>query len=585
MIQPPIYSSFKEGNDRSQPLKKIDSSEYFPLATLTVTNQAEREANKPLYNISQIGLDSNINVSIKGQTIEFVPLKADRTHIGFVDFRDILESDKNKDAVTFPTALRSYQNLKIKNSLTKQAEPSPFYFGYVGAVEGGPKSITKDQLLVLGKKNRDNLDDGETKTYTLYGRLFAVDKPDSIKITSISEDTGYPKILNPKPKKDTESPNPNPDEDFRTSDNTLIFNGTAEPGSKVEVFLDRKSIGIADVNDQGNWLHNYSQFKLPDGKYILTAAETNLFGQVKTAIPKLLEIDTRYDIELDFTDPSMAGKQELQKQIQLAADYWEGIILNDIPDVKDEYDKVGGFVDDLKITFKIENKDGKGGSLAHTNTMPKSVATEKKLDEYISLRKPVIDPLTGQLQSESYLPYHTFIYLDIADFSDEIIGTYKLDTLKHEIAHAIGFNSETFNKKKLIKEDIGKNRYGFTGTKALGTYKTLGGKATHSSVPLEDDPGLTPSHWNEWLFPDSTKNTLFGIENKKFGTDELMTTSPPVGEEDVFLSELTLRAFQDLGFTVDPDKGADTKVYQGRWLKYPLLDPVFDPNPLFKIDY
>ena len=564
MIKPPIYSSFKEGNDRSQPLKKIDSSEYFPLATLTVTNQAEIEANKPLYNISGLGLNSLINVSRKGQTLEFVPLKADRTDIGFVDFRDTHENDKNKDSVTFPTALRSYQNLQIKNSRTGRPERSPFYFGYVGAVEGGPKSITKDQLLVLGKKNRDNLDDGETKTYTLYGRLFVVDKPDSIKITSISEDTGYPKILNPKPKKNTESSNPSPDKDFRTSDNTLIFNGTAEPASKVEVFLDNKSIGIVYADDKGKWSHDYSQVKLPDGKYELTAEETNLFGQVKTTTPQPLEIDTHYNIELDFTDLSMAGKQELQKQIKKAADYWEGIILNDIPDVKD--DKVG-FVDDLKITFRIVEKDGKGGMLAETNTIPKG-KNPKKPEEYIRLRDPVRDPLTGQLQSASYLPYHTIIELDIADFSDEIIGTYELQTLKHEIAHAIGFNSETFDKKKLIKKDIGENKYGFTGTKALHAYHhLLGGTAQHSSVPLEDDTGLRPSHWNEWLFPDSG-----GIPFVS-GIDELMTTSSP-RRDYVFLSKLTLGAFQDLGFDVDPNKGTYNQVYQGS----PFTNPLFYMN-------
>ena len=566
MIKPPIYSSFKEGNDRSQPLKKIDSNEYFPLATLTVTNQAEREANKPLYNISGLGLDSLINVSIKGQTLEFVPLKADRTDIGFVDFRDIQENDKNKDAVTFPTALRSYQNLQIKNPITGRSEPSPFYFGYVGALEGGPKSVTKDQLLVLGKKNRANLDDGETKTYTLYGRLFAVDKPDSIKITSISEDTG---------KKG----------DFITNDNTLIFQGTAEARSKVEVFLNNKSIGIAYANDQGKWLHNYSQFNLPGGKYELKAEETNLFGQVETTIPQPLKI-ANYNIDLDFTDPSIAGKQKLQKKIKEAANYWEGIILNDIPDVEDP--AVGGFVDDLKITFKIVEDSifewlstdifGSEEDLAWTNTIPKGKNPEKP-EEYIRLREP--DPLTGQ--PTDYLPYHTFIYLRSEYFSDEIIGTYELDTLKHEIAHAIGFNSETFDKKKLIKKDIGENKYGFTGTNALDAYHALGGKATHSSVPLEDDKGLTPSHWNELLFPDSTENPR---DNPNlFTTDELMTKSPPVGEEDIFLSKLTLRAFQDLGFTVELDKGADTPVYPGRWGEDPQSNPLFKPNPLFKIDY
>jgi hypothetical protein len=384
-IKPTIYSSFREGNDRLQPNKPIDSSEYFPLATITVTNNQEPDGTLFLYNPGQIPLDSTINLAIKGgtQNINFAPLKRQRIYIGFKDFPENRENNINKDTVVFPN-VGPYQNLQIINPQTRSA----FSFGYVGAVQGGPKQITKDALLVPGGKagNTAELNDGQTKTFTLYGRLFAVDIFDPIKIVSISEDTGIKG-------------------DFRTNDTTLIFNGTAEAGSKVEVFLDNKSIGIAYANDRGNWLHNYSQVRLPDGKYILTAAETNLFGEVKTTIPSQLEIDTDYDIDLDFSDPSVANNpkvQELQAQIRKAATYWEDIIENDIPDVNDP--AVGGWIDDLKIKFTVGNGDGRrGGSLAQTNTIPKRVAPE-----YIRLR----DPLTGQPPSTNYLPYHTISRLE-----------------------------------------------------------------------------------------------------------------------------------------------------------------------------
>lgn len=453
-INPTIYSSFKEGNDRSQPLKPIDSSEYFHLATITVTNNQEPDGTLFLYNPGQIPLDSIINLVLKGgiENINFAPLGIQRIYIGFKDFAENRESNSNKDEVVFPN-LSSYQNLKTINPQTGRPENSAFYFGYVGAVEGGPRAITKDELLVPGGKagNTAELNDGQTKTFTLYGRLFAVDIFDPVKIVSISEDTGIKG-------------------DFRTSDNTLIFNGTAEPRSKVEIFINKKSTGVTYTNDQGNWLHNYSQVKLPDGKYTVTATETNLFGEVKTSDEQNLEIDTDYDIDLDFTDPSIANNQDLQKQIKDAAEDWEGIILKDIPDVNDP--AVGGFIDDLKITFRVRNIDGKGEELARTNTIPKG-----KASKYIRLR----DPLTGQPQSTIYLPYHTVIEIDSADI-DEITGTqYGLQTLHHEIAHAIGFNSETFSKKGLIKS-IGSYRYGFKGEKALHAYYDLGGKLTHTSV-------------------------------------------------------------------------------------------------------
>ena len=238
-IKPTIYSSLKDGSDRQQPLKPIDSSEYVPLATITVTNIQEPNRNSSLYNPGQIPLDSTIDLSVTGgiQNINFASLKIQRIYIGFKDYLGRVNNVYN-DTVVFPN-VSSYQNIKIGNS--------DLYFGYVGAVEGKPKSISKDELLVLGGTagNTAILDDGQTKTFTLYGRLFAVDTFDPITITSISEDTGLKR-------------------DFRTSDNTLIFNGKAEAGSKVEVFLDNKSIGIAYANAQGNWLHTAVRMHMED---------------------------------------------------------------------------------------------------------------------------------------------------------------------------------------------------------------------------------------------------------------------------------------------------------------------------------
>ena len=552
-IKPTIYSSLKDASDRQQPLKPIDSSEYVPLATITVTNIQEPNRNSSLYNPGQIPLDSTINLSTTGgiQNINFAPLKIQRIYIGFKDYLGRVNNVYN-DTVVFPN-VSSYQNIKIGNS--------DLYFGYVGAVEGKPKSISKDELLVLGGTagNIAILNDGQTKTFTLYGRLFAVDTFDPITITSISEDTGLKG-------------------DFRTSDNTLIFNGKAEAGSKVEVFLDNKSIGIAYANAQGNWVHNYSQVKLPDKSYTLTAAETNVFGEIKTAVPTTLEIDTDYDIELDFSDPSVIDNLTLQNQIKKAAEYWEGIILNDIPDVKDSNvgdPKKGGLIDDLKIKFVIGTVDNKGGVLAFA-----SMYDSKR----VSLPRNSVDPLTGQpLSSFNYLPSSALIVIDSADLSDIMNTNFGLQTLQHEIAHAIGFNSQTFADKGLVK-NVGGNHYGFTakGNNALLAYHALGGKLSHTSVPLEDKPN--PGHWNEWLFPDGQGEYRSFPSPPIAGQDELMTTSTPRGSGDAILSKLTLGAFQDLGFSVDLNKGADLKINQGGTVidifkgTLPYINPLFDIN-------
>ena len=165
-------------------------------------------------------------------------------------------------------------------------------------------------------------------------------------------------------------------------------------------------------------------------------------------------------------------------------------------------------------------------------------------------------------------------------FSTSSNSDYGLLTLQHEIAHAIGFNSATFDNKmildgsgnqvksvKEIKQGDKVIGYGFTGGNANKVYqKELGGFPNHTSVPLENrnDSG----HWNEWLFPDSSEDLFL------FGEDELMTTSTPPGEDDTILSKLTLGAFEDLGFIVDESKARNTEVFQGSILLDSPLDNI-----------
>jgi hypothetical protein len=544
-FNPTIYSSYREAK------KQIDSSEYFPLATLTAVNT---EDQKGVQGVG-IRLSSEIQVSLEGsgQGLEFAPLKVEPIEIGIADFGS---ETPRTDQITFDNLFSGYRHLRITNPQTGKIKSSPFYFSYVGAVEGEPQSITKDQLVLPGKRNSVDFPDGETLTYTIYGRLFKVAEYNPVKITGITEDTG---VKN----------------DFRTSDNTLVFNGTAELGSKVEVFLDDKSIGTTNVDAAGNWSYDHTAVEIPDGEYELTATATNLFGEVSSTKPspnllgQPLVIDTDYDIDLDFTDSSVAGNKPLQDQIQNAAEYWEKIILDDIPDVK--YNAVGGLIDDLKIKIKVAN------------------LTEKPNEDILAfasnyqLRKPTSngtskDPLTGQnLSSFDNLPYYATLTIDsksvddITGVNDTLFNTnsdYGLLTLQHEIAHAIGFNSKTFDNKKtldgsgnlvkLVKEIKQGNKvvgYGFTGNNANRVYqKELGGFPNHTSVPLENDNN--PRHWNEWLFPDSSEDPFL------FGEDELMTTSTPPGEDDTVLSKLTLGAFKDLGFIVDESKAGDIKVFQ-----------------------
>ncbi len=60
-----------------------------------------------------------------------------------------------------------------------------------------------------------------------------------------------------------------------TNDNTVLFNGTSEANSTVELFIDGASAGTTTADGSGNWTFDHSATVLPDGDYSITAIATD----------------------------------------------------------------------------------------------------------------------------------------------------------------------------------------------------------------------------------------------------------------------------------------------------------------------
>jgi hypothetical protein len=101
--------------------------------------------------------------------------------------------------------------------------------------------------------------------------------PSTPTITSLSDDTGIA--------------------DNITSDNQLVFAGTAEANSTVEVFLDGVSLGTIGADGSGNWTFDYSATTLADGTYTLTARATDLAGNTGV-------VSADFDFTVDATGPA-----------------------------------------------------------------------------------------------------------------------------------------------------------------------------------------------------------------------------------------------------------------------------------------
>ncbi len=103
---------------------------------------------------------------------------------------------------------------------------------------------------------------GNIATSPIYVAVVDTDNPEPPVVTAISNDTGSSST------------------DAFTSDNTLIFSGTAEANSLVEVFLDGVSIGTVMADGAGLWSLDYTATVLADGPYVLTATSTDDAGNV-----------------------------------------------------------------------------------------------------------------------------------------------------------------------------------------------------------------------------------------------------------------------------------------------------------------
>ncbi len=203
---------------------------------------------------------------------------------------------------------------------------------------------------------------------------------------------------------------------------------------------------------------------------------------------------SKFNIQLYFAENVPDNYKVI---FQNAAEKWESIITEDIPDF--------GSVDDIAINIKTPYIDGKENVLGKAE---------------FDVKRPVTN-----------LPSWSHINLDSADIDLMIKNNIAESVIFHEMAHALGFGS-------LWKIDNLANGHNYTGTHALAEYRTISGIVDAGWIPLESDLDAKSNdvHWAENIF-DS----------------ELMTpvseSSPPMP-----ISRMTIAAFEDLGYVVDYSK-------------------------------
>jgi gliding motility-associated-like protein len=91
-----------------------------------------------------------------------------------------------------------------------------------------------------------------------------------------------------------------------TADNTLVFNGSAEPATTIEVFVNTVSVGTTISAVTGAWSFDHSATVLANGVYNVTAtatdAATNTSSLSTVFTTKVDNVDTDGDLIHDFCD-------------------------------------------------------------------------------------------------------------------------------------------------------------------------------------------------------------------------------------------------------------------------------------------
>jgi hypothetical protein len=227
--------------------------------------------------------------------------------------------------------------------------------------------------------------------------------------------------------------------------------------------------------------------------------------------------------------PVVDVPESLRDNLAEAIRRWEAAVISDLssgtlPAGEDAFFEPGdcaGFghlvngtaIDDLILLVNIDSIDGVGRILAQAG--PCGIRTDTT-------------------------PFVGILTLDEDDLLAMASEERVTDIIQHEIAHVMGFGTlwELFDV--VVGTDTTSNpRY--TGASAVAAYQAVVDTATTIPVENQGGDGTRDSHW---------RTSVFG--------NEIMTGFASQPGFDMFLSEMTIASFEDLGYTVDRSAADDT---------------------------
>ena len=248
---------------------------------------------------------------------------------------------------------------------------------------------------------------------------------------------------------------------------------------------------------------------------LLTDADDNLLAQYNVTVER--DIETSFDIEIVYLGPNSFTSTQ-KSFIRRAADRWENLITEGLPDTDVEFDS-------SVFTW-------------WSNWSPHPVYIDEQIDDLrIYVREdpagfawggPLWVRLAGRLPIFGMIGLHP----DVFSYTEHTA----VAIVTHEIGHCLGFSGWTWEDFGLLGNpseggDPDADTY-FSGRLAVAAFNYAGGwRYEGRKVPVEN--GGDDSHWR-W--------SVFGRE--------LMTPYPTLLTDNP-LSDITLQSLADLGYKVD----------------------------------
>ncbi len=241
--------------------------------------------------------------SITRQTPTSSPTNADTLTFRATFNENVQNVDATDFAVTGTTATVTGGVTPVSASvydITVSGGDLASFTGVVGLNLAGGQNI-QDLALPTGNA-LPGTEPATDETYTLDNT-----PPGTPSVTSITFDTGISNI------------------DQITNDTTLIFIGSAEPNSTVEIFIDGSSVGTTTAIGSGLWSFDHTGTTLGEGVYGVRARSTDAAGNIGTFSALL-------NVTIDTTAPAAPSTPDMTAATDTGSSNTDNITSDTTPD-------------------------------------------------------------------------------------------------------------------------------------------------------------------------------------------------------------------------------------------------------------